>query len=225
MICTGECHTLFRSKLEYVTKTMIKEACCSPVLFKLISIHLCDLPGNDYVLHCHCADGRRLECQAARVLLKAIDCTFEPVLKCPLPWTNCCSRVAHYCVGNIGLINVWRFSRGVTEDCFNRLLDYSKIDLEKKTVFQFDCQSKHVVMMLLMVLHKHVNLPDKLGYHLGDYDVASWKSVHTCHLNSGHSCMLRFIFVNNQEYQERFLKSFTFRNKNVLSYISFCSIP
>ncbi|ABA47247.1 E4.3 [Snake adenovirus 1] len=216
MHCNADYHPLFSINFQYLTKTMVEEACCDPVVLRLLCIHLCDLPGADFVLHCHCGDASRLECQASRVALKLLMGSMRPVLRTPLPWTNCCTNVAHYCVGSVGILSVWRFSRSVTEDLLRELVDFAKVDLAKKTVYQFNCSDCGTLRWLLLSLHKTVNLPDKVGFHLGQYDVGLWKNVDTCQLNSGHSCMLRFINVNNEEYQERFLKSFTFRNKRCL---------
>lgn len=210
MSCNGKSHTLFSVNVQFVTKDMlctvlanIKEV---PIL-KLINRHLCVLPGKDFRLHCHCPYRHRLSCISLRVILEEVLRNLCPILSVPLPWTCCCSRVAHYVFCGFGVISVWHFDERLAEECLTELeLSFKRIRTGNKILFQYQCAT-YVTKILLSLLHSRLNLPHGLGYHVGEYDYRFWKSVNNCQLLSGHSCLTRFVVVNNREYQERFVKS------------------
>lgn len=212
LACDGNYHVLFKTHVEFVTRGMLEEML--PDWYNPLTRLLCDLPGTDFTLHCHCESSDRLECQAAKRVLQQLMSNLQPRLRVPLPWTNCCTKVAHYSVGSCSVFSVWMFSGKATEECLRPLVDFKVARVNRKYVFVVGDLQDFELRVLLMRLHACLNLPDKVGFHVGDYNVCDWKSVETSQLLSARSCALRYLYKDGQYYQERFLKNFTFRNKD-----------
>lgn len=204
---------MFVVNMQFVTREMLSVALAEVAaedfpIRNLLRHHLCELPGVDFHLHCHCPGRDRLSCLSAKKVLQLAAARLSPTLPTHLPWTCCCSRAAFYSVRGFHVVNVWSFDAVAAEGCFEDLnVDRKRTRTGNKVLFRFACEDVYLLKILLGALHRTLNVPHGLGYHLGAYDYPRWKSVENCQLLSGHSCLLRCVVVNKREYQERFVKS------------------
>lgn len=198
-------HFLFEVDIYCLTKTNLKLCVSDEVVWRMISPYFCSLPVVNFRFHCHCPSVHSLRCKAASVVLNKLLCSIPIEISSTPPWTNCCSRICNFCVNGMQYLVCWTtWKETVAAVLCNYSIHFYFIVSNKRCIFTFRCQAQ-TLTVLLTALHRAINHP-ALGYHLGSYDVQFWKSLKSIGLHGTAPCTVRFLRINGEEYQERYIK-------------------
>lgn len=188
---------------------------------RALCFELCDLPGENGLLHCHCSDPFSLTCQSRAVVLNYLCSKRLNFKNLRTPYFFCCSRFVIFRVNDTCFVKCrWKYCR-IAMDVLSEMNICYKYYLLGSSMFsllEFNSEA-HVSSIITTLLHQRINLDpsDPSGYHIGTWE--GWKECKP-NLYEGRYCRLRFIDFKGLTAQERFLRN-KFKSQKTIRTFSF----